>query len=115
MFLDNELQKHHDQLASEIKSDNQEICKLQQRVQLNRKRLRHVYELLNVKKSFNLLDECERILRASSEPIHVTILIQRLSDEGIPIPGRGDVTNLISRLHRSPRFKRIGRGTYDAV
>jgi hypothetical protein len=114
-----EFKKIHDQLESEIESDGREICKLQQRMRANRKRLRHAYHFLNSTKmipGFNLLDECERILRASSEPMHVTILMQRLSDDGIPIPGRGDVANVIGRLRLSPkRFKRIGRGTYNVV
>jgi hypothetical protein len=108
----NDLEQWRKQLQSDVASD-------QQRLRDNTERLRHVNALLGVGNGTSPHDDVmvasEQILRASSKPMHVKVLAQKLMDIGIPLPGRGDIVNLVSRLHHSPKFKRVGRGTYTPV
>ena len=126
--MEDDLRKWQQQLISEIKMDDQHICKLQSQLNAKYEKLKHVDALLGVSsitRSFRggrrgergnrFLDECERILRASPEPMHVDVLAQRLLDDGIQLPGAGTVANVISMVWRSPRFKRIRKGTYIPI
>jgi hypothetical protein len=114
-----------EQLISEIEKHDTRIRELQSQRAVAYQKLKHVDALLGIstttgemrgggrkRRSSVLLDGCERILRASSEPMHVEVLAQRLSDNDIPLPGSGTVGNLVTRLWRSPRFKRVAPGTY---
>ena len=108
----NSLEQWRKQLQLDVVSD-------QRRLRDNTERLRHVNALLGVGNGTSPHDDVmvatEQILRASSEPMHVKVLAQKLMDIGIPLPGRGEIQNLITRLHHSPKFKRVGRGTYIPV
>ena len=123
--MEDNLRKWQQQLVSEIKMVDQHICKLQSQRNAKYEKLKHVDALLGIStitrqlrggprgvRVNKFLDECERILRASPEPMHVEVLAKRLLDTGIQLPGAGTVGNLLSTIWRSPRFKRIGRGTY---
>ena len=117
--MEDELRKFRQQLLSDIKTDDQRIAELRIRRIKNFKKLKHYDALLGITETgvmrYNtpkLLDACERFLRASSEPVHVMILYNHLMDIGMPLPGSGTVANLITRLWRSPRFKRIAPGVY---
>jgi hypothetical protein len=119
MVLKNDLEKWRQQLESNVVSDQHELLVIQQRLRDNTARLEHVNALLGVThtKSINddLMVAIEQILRASSEPMHVKVLAQKLTDIGVPLPGRGTIANLTTRLHRSSNYKRVGRGTYIPV
>ena len=117
--MEDELRKFRQQLLSDIETDDQRIAELRIRRIKNFQRLKHYDALLGISNTMSmrynttkLLDECERFLRASSEPVHVMILHNHLMDIGMPLPGSGTVANLITRLWRSPRFKRIAPGVY---
>lgn len=59
------------------------------------------------------LAACERIMRERGEPMHIRDIHAALIESGIPIPGKGNQANVISRLQRSDgRFIRTGRGMY---
>jgi hypothetical protein len=126
--MDDELRKWQQQLVSEIKTDDQRLHELQSQRNAKYEKLKHVDAILGIstttrrlrggargERAGKLLDECERILRASSEPMHVNELAQRLRDSDMQLPGAGTVANLISRLWRSPRFTRVRPGTYIPV
>jgi hypothetical protein len=58
-------------------------------------------------------DHIEQLLHAAGEPMHIGVIRERLIEQGVPLPGRGDEANIILRLRRdSARFVRTGRGTY---
>jgi len=114
-----------EQLISAIEKNDIRIRELQSQRAVTYQKLKHVDALLGIatttgemrggermRRSSVLLDACERILRESSEPMHVKVLIQRLLDDDIPLPGGGTVGNLVTRLWRSPRFTRVAPGTY---
>ena len=117
--MKDELRKFRQQLLSDIETDDQRMSELRIRRIVNFQKLKHYDALLGISDTMSmrynttkLLDECERFLRASSKPVHATILYKHLMDIGIPLPGSGTVANLLTRLWRSPRFKRIAPGTY---
>ena len=63
--------------------------------------------------SFDLLDECIKILRESGKPIHINELYNALIERNIPLPGKGTQANVIARLQRSDgQVIRTGRGMY---
>lgn len=59
------------------------------------------------------LDVCVEIMRANGEPMHISELHSKLLDSSVPIPGKGNQANVISRIQRSDgRVIRTGRGMY---
>jgi hypothetical protein len=61
----------------------------------------------------DLEDAVEEILHAAGAPLHISDIRERLMEQGVPIPGRGDDANIIVRLRRfEGRFTRTARGTY---
>ena len=127
LCMDDELRRWQQQLVSEIKTDDQRIHELQSQRSAKYQKLKHLDALIGfsasdelrgesrVKRSQKFLDDCERILRASSGHMHVNELAQRLRDSDIRIPGAGVIQNVITELYRSPRFKRVRPGTYVPV
>jgi hypothetical protein len=126
--MEDNLRKWQHQLISEIEMDDQQISKLQSQRNAKYEKLKHVDALLGISSivrgpsgggprecNTKFLDECERILRASSEPMHTKVLAQRLLDEGIAIPGTGTFQYLNTMLWRSPRFIRVAKGTYNPI
>lgn len=117
------LHEWREQLLLEIENNDTQIRELQCQRGATYIQLKYVNALLGIatttgertQRSTAFLDACERILRASPEPMHVKDLAQRLTDDGVPLPGGGTIANLISRVWRSPRFKRVAPGTYTAV
>ena len=123
--MESSLCEWREQLLLEIEKNDTRIRELQSQRAVTYQKLKHVNALLGIstttgemrggermRRSSVLLDACERILRESPEPMHVEVLAQRLLGNDIPLPGAGTIGNLITRLWNSPRFKRIGRGTY---
>jgi hypothetical protein len=54
-----------------------------------------------------------RILESRRKPMHVREIRGVLTEQGIPIPGKGTDANLIVHLRRAPTiFEPCGRGTY---
>ena len=126
--MEDNLRKWQHQLISEIEMDDQQISKLQSQRNAKYEKLKHVDALLGIStitrqlrggprgvRANKFLDECERILRASPEPMHTKVLAQRLLDEGIAIPGTGTFQYLNTMLWRSPRFIRVAKGTYNPI
>ncbi len=61
----------------------------------------------------DLIEEVAQILDENGEPLHISMIRERLVERGVTIPGRGDDANIIVRI--SPlqdRFMRTARGTY---
>ena len=53
------------------------------------------------------------ILAATGDPMHVSKIENELRERKIPIPGKGTVANLITRIRRANgRFVRVASGTY---
>ena len=123
------LHEWREQLLLEIENNDTLIRELRCQRGKTYRQLKYVNALLGIatttgepnrirertKYSTAFLDACERILRASPEPMHVKDLMQRLCDDGVTLPGAGTIANLISRVWRSPRFKRVAPGTYTTV
>jgi|SRR5688572_21662708 len=61
----------------------------------------------------DLENHVEQILESAGEPIHISEIRRLLIERGVPLPGRGDDSNIIVRLSRaSETFIRTARGTY---
>jgi hypothetical protein len=75
----------------------------------------HVVEQLPIVASngMELEDAVALILEESGIPLHIGMIRERLIQNGVPIPGRGDDANIIVRLRKfEGRFTRTARGTY---
>ncbi len=75
----------------------------------------HVVEQLPIVASngMELEDAVALILEESGIPLHIGIIRERLIQNGVPIPGRGDDANIIVRLRKfEGRFTRTARGAY---
>lgn len=121
-----ELQEWRREAAIELERAQQELSSLQRRVDEARERVTLLDRLLAVEgdasgtaiapgasSSDDLLDACERIVRAAGRPLHIRELHAALVKEGVPLPGRGTEANVIVRLQRSNgRLVRTGHGTY---
>ncbi len=51
-------------------------------------------------------------LRTLGRPTHYRELHARLADQGVRIPGRNPLANLLAHMTRDHRFTRVARGTY---
>lgn len=121
-----DLQEWRREGAIELERAQQELSGVQRRVDEARERVTLLDRLLAVEGnglgsadspstflSDDLLDACERILRAAGRPLHIRELHAALVKEGVPLPGRGTEANVIVRLQRSNgRLVRTGHGTY---
>ena len=61
-------------------------------------------------------DQVAEMMREHDGPMHISDIETQLRKQGILIPGKGTVSNIVSRLSRAQElFTRIGRGTYSLV
>ena len=104
-----------EQLVDDIKSDTRKLETIKHSLRMNRERLRHLDALTMVAKpgSPKLISEMVRIMGV--EPMHVSVLSQKLVDANIRPDLDRSPNVLTSRMHTSPRFKRVGVGTYAVV
>lgn len=58
------------------------------------------------------LEAAYLLLRNEGRPLHYRELLDRLRDEGYEIGGSATEANLVTRLNRDSRFRRVGRGVY---
>jgi hypothetical protein len=52
------------------------------------------------------------VLEESGEPMAIRPLMAAVVERGAPIPGRGEQSNLISVISRTPEIERVARGIY---
>jgi hypothetical protein len=50
--------------------------------------------------------------RRQQAPVHYRDLAEGIMSQGVPIPGKDPVANLLSHISRDQRFVRVGAGTY---
>ena len=115
MELKNQLEQWCQQLTSDVESDTRDLAVIQERLRLNRGRLRHLRGLILVAKpdAPRLMEECARIMGV--EPMHVRVLSQKLIDADIrPDLDRSPLA-LTARMHGSKKFKHVGRNTFAVV
>ena len=61
----------------------------------------------------NVEVEIEKILEKYNNPMHVERILEELLNNGVRVPGRGHVSNIIVRMRRCPEiFIRVAPGTY---
>lgn len=57
--------------------------------------------------------EIERLLRDVGEPLHVSQILEKLADRGVVVRGQRPTTNIAATMHRSSRFRNLGRNTWE--
>jgi hypothetical protein len=57
-------------------------------------------------------EEVVAILEKEGRPVHISELMRRLRERGVPLPGAGTQANVISHLRRDERVVRPARGMY---
>lgn len=121
-----ELRRWRHEASAELQHAQDELRAAQRRIDATRERVSLLDRLLAVEEGNGvganpaappdadaLLNACEELVKGAGKPLHVKELIDGLVQRGVPLPGRGNEANLITRLHRSDgRFVRTGRGTY---
>lgn len=112
-------------LQEEIEKDEASLARLQRQIREAQQRVELLDRLLALEgdsgnsvaqaktRPSDFLAACEGIMRAHGEPMHIREIHAALIEKGIPVPGKGNQANVISRLQRSDgRFIRTGRGMY---
>jgi hypothetical protein len=138
---ESQLEEWKAELEAQLREDLTSFVEIENRIQLNQERLRHIAGLLEVsspkegrgdliaslnqqaindepntaltRPNVDLLDACEQIMSEPPQPVHVKDLCEALRNDGVALPGKGNEANIISRLHKSKgRFVRTSPGTY---
>jgi hypothetical protein len=120
-----ELQRWKDQALHDLQAARAKLTELQKQIRDNEQRVALFESLMALETgrengsarqatagADDLLDACEQLMQKAGKPLHIRDLHASLTDQGVPIPGKGAEANLILRLQRSDRFVRTGRGTY---
>ena len=109
-----------DQLQKEVDSDQKLLVEIESRHKRNMKELDHLNQLIDMGSGGEQENDAKKIeeyivdiLKASSRPMHVREIYERLIENKIPIPGKGRLENVVSRISRAKNlFARNGKGTY---
>ena len=106
-------------LLAQIEKDQEQLLELQDRYQKNVKKLELLNQLINVdqgKESKKFEEYLAEIIKTSSVPMHINEIYKELIQRKVPIPGRGSLENVVTRLTRAKEmFVREGTGTYSLV
>ena len=109
-----------DQLQKEVDRDQKLLVEVESRHKRNMKELDHLNQLIDMGSGGEQENDAKKIeeyivdiLKASSRPMHVREIYERLIENKIPIPGKGRLENVVSRISRAKNlFARDGKGTY---
>ena len=117
-----------DQRASELtrktKTDERDILELQKGHAADLEELNLIRKLIEIYRPpiedhEGIKDKFESqltdLLNSVGKPMHIKEIYLELQKKEIPIPGKGTVGNVVTRLTRTESIERIGRGTYSIV
>jgi len=105
-----------DSLETEIREDQQAMLSLEKRHKDNIIKLEAVNRLISVYKgddSKKIEEHIADILKKSSGSMHIRDIYKELIDRNIPIPGKGKLENVVTRISRAKdMFVREKSGVY---
>lgn len=109
--------KHErDLLIQEISKQQEELRSIEKAHQDNLKRLDLINQLIAIdegetSKSFE--ESVKEILEIAARPMHIKEIYNELVDRKVPIPGKGSLENVVTRVSRAKDiFAREKSGTY---
>ena len=110
-----------DELVADIERDKERLAVLQNNYQKKLKRLELLNQLINVEasdasnwKSKSFEDHVADILSVAKRPMSISDLYDELINRRVPIPGKGTIQNVVTRVSRATDlFERARRGTYE--
>lgn len=106
-------------LLVQIEKDKEQLLELQSKYQKNVRKLELLNQLINVdqgKESKKFEEYLAEIIRNSPVPMHINEIYRELIQRKVPIPGKGSLENVVTRLTRAKdMFTREGTGTYSFV
>ena len=126
-FFDLQAKEQIKKLKEEVDAIQKEITPKLQKIEESRRKIEYLEKYLTVsnglkfppgettkaKSSATLSDLAISKLKEIGEPVHYTILMDKIEkEEGLKIPGRDPKANMTAHLSNDSRMARFGRGIY---
>ena len=106
-------------LLAQIEEDKERLLELQSTYQRNVRKLELLNQLISNdqgKEPKKFEEHLVEIIKDSSVPMHINEIYKELIQRKVPIPGKGTLENVVTRLTRAKdTFVREGMGTYTIV